>query len=340
MSGCSFRVLLASLCGAALAVLAGPDAANAGRLRVGVQKSGTFGWELAVIRARGFDREAGLDIDVVDLASTEAGKVAMAGGAVDVALLDWLWVSRERGLGHRLVFSPYSSAAGSVMVPAASPARDLAGLKGLSLGVAGGPLDKSWLLLQAYAARGGLDLPHQARVLYGAPPLLAEKAADGEIDATLQFWNFSAALERRGFRSLVDMRDVERSLGASGPVAMVGFVFDEALAADRAADVAALLSASRRAKEVLAADPAAWPPVMAAIGQPPEAAETFRLRYAEGVPRRPLAEERRDAGLLYATLAKAGGPALTGPAEALDAGTYYDPGRELGREPARDPGKP
>lgn len=326
MSARSLRAGTTGFCALVLATCLYGGSVSAARLRVGVQKSGSFGWELAVIRARGFDRDAGLEIEVVDLASTEAGKIALAGGAVDVVLSDWLWVSRERGLGLHLVFSPYSSAAGSVMVPADSPATGLAGLKGRSLGVAGGPLDKSWLLLQAYAKRDGLDLARDARVFYGAPPLLAEKAAQGEVDATLQFWNFCAVLEGRGFRSLVDVRDVERGLGASGPVAMVGFVFDEALAAAHPAEVAALLSASRRAKDVLAADPAQWPPIMASSGQPPEAAETFRLRYAEGVPRRPLAEEERDAALLFKMLAAVGGSALTGPGDALALGTYYRPG--------------
>lgn len=315
-----------ALWGLALGALLGPVSAEAERIRLGVQKSGTFGWELEVIQARGFDKDAGLEMEIVDLASPEAGKIAIAGGAVDVVLSDWLWVSRERGLGHKLVFSPYSSAVGSVMVKAAGGVTTLAGLKGLRLGVAGGPLDKSWLLLQAFATRQGLDLSHDVEIAYGAPPLLAEKAAQGELDATLQFWTFSAGLEQRGFRSLLDIRDVERALGVTGPVAMVGFVFDEGFAARHPSAIASLLRISRQAKDRLSTDKEAWPAIMTAIGQKPEAAETFRLRYAEGVPNRPLAEEEHDAGVLYATLAAVGGPRLVGSANTLDPGTYYRPG--------------
>ena len=61
-----------------------------------------------------------------------------------------------------------------------SPARELGGgpiaaladLQGKTLGVAGGPLDKSWLLLQAYAERSGADIAKRSRVVFGAPPLL------------------------------------------------------------------------------------------------------------------------------------------------------------------------
>jgi len=35
----------------------------------------------------------------------------------DIIVSDWLWVSRERGLGAKLTFYPYSSALGAVMVP-------------------------------------------------------------------------------------------------------------------------------------------------------------------------------------------------------------------------------
>ncbi len=137
-------------------------AAGAETLRLGVQKTGTFAWELAIIKAEGLDKQAGLDIEVAELASPEAGKIALIGGSVDMILSDLLWVARERSLGARLVFAPYSSALGALMVPGASPINDLANLKGHKLAVAGRPLDKSWLLLQALAERSNIDLKSQA----------------------------------------------------------------------------------------------------------------------------------------------------------------------------------
>ena len=114
-----------------------------------------------------------------ELASTEAGKIALKGGAADIILSDWLWVARERALGDALVFYPYSSTLGAVMVPAQSSIRTIDDLKGKTIAVAGGPIDKSWLLLQAFARRSGLDLRKQATPVYGAPPLLSQKALQG-----------------------------------------------------------------------------------------------------------------------------------------------------------------
>jgi len=127
--------------------LAAAQAAAADRIRIAVQKTGTLAWELDVIKSHGIDRDLDLAIERTDLASTEAGKVALKGGAADVMLSDWLWVARERSLGDKLVFYPSSSTLGAVMAPAQSAIHEAVDLKGRKLAVAGGPLDKSWLLL-------------------------------------------------------------------------------------------------------------------------------------------------------------------------------------------------
>ena len=131
---------------------------DAQTIRVAVQKTGTFAWELAVIRAHGLDKQVNLSIQLLELASPEAGKIALRAGSADIIISDWLWVSRERSLGAKLTFYPYSSALGAVMVPNASPIRNLADLRGRKLAVAGGPIDKSWLLLQAALKQDGTDL--------------------------------------------------------------------------------------------------------------------------------------------------------------------------------------
>ncbi len=71
-------------------------------IRVAVQKTGTFAWELAVIRAHGLDTQADLSLQVQELASPEAGKIALRAGSADIIISDWLWVSRERALGAKL----------------------------------------------------------------------------------------------------------------------------------------------------------------------------------------------------------------------------------------------
>jgi NitT/TauT family transport system substrate-binding protein len=322
-------LMLSSSLLVALVLAVAADAAAADRIRLAAQKTGTLAWELDVIRAHGLDRKRGLEITTIELASTEAGKIALKGGSVDLMLSDWLWVARERSLGDTLVFYPSSSLLGAVMVPAHAKIRDIADLKGRKLAVAGGPIDKSWLLLQALARRGGIDLRKEATIVYGAPPLLSQKALQGETDATLTYWNFCAELESRGLERAIAMNDAMKRLGAKGPVAMVGYTFDSAFATRNRSAVDNFLGAAREAKEILATSDSEWQRLAPRIGTAEAGAlAVYRKRYAEGIAHRPLADEEADAAGLYRVLAEIGGADLTGPARELAPGTFYRPDGE------------
>ena len=300
------------------------DAGAADRIRLAVQRTGTLSWELDVLKTHGLDKKADLQIEALELASPEAGKIAIKGGSADMFLSDWLYVARERALGDALVFYPSSSTVGAVMVPAASPIKDVGDLKGRKVAVAGGPLDKNWLLLQGLARRSGLDLRRQTTVVYGAPPLLSQKAMQGEHDATLTFWNFCAELEAKGYRRAIAMDDVMRSLGAKGAVAILGYTFDGAWAAKNRSAVDRFLAAVREAKEILASSEAEWRRLAPRVGVSDLATlAIYRQRYSEGIVRRSLAEEEADARALYGVLAEVGGTELVGPARELNPGTFY-----------------
>ena len=307
-----------------LAVLFNCQAGGAETLHLAVQKTGTFAWELAIIRARGLDKKAGLDIQVTELGSSEAVKIALLGRSADIILSDWLWVARQRHLGGRLVFSPYSTALGAVMVRAGSTIKDLAGLKGKTIAVAGGPLDKSWLLLQAFAREKHFAIASEANVIYGAPALLFQKAVNGEADATLTYWNFCVSLESRGFRRLIEMEEVEKRLGAKGPVAMIGYVFDESYARTHAATLALFFKIAAEAKEILAHSDADWETIARQNGISGEAQlALYKKSYSDGIPRRPLEEEAADAKVLYHALVQTGGADFAGLAKEFDEETYY-----------------
>jgi NitT/TauT family transport system substrate-binding protein len=300
--------------------------ANAETIRLAIQKTGTVAWELAVIRAHGLDKKADLELAVLELASPEAGKIALRAGSADIIVSDWLWVSRERALGARLAFYPYSNALGAIMVPAASSLKSLADLKGKSLAVAGGPIDKSWLLVQAALRQDGIDLRTQATINYGAPALIAEKAARGEFDASLNFWNFSAALQAKGMRRLAGVADILPKLGVNGTPAMIGYVFDETWAAKNRSAVERFLEATRKAKEILANSDVDWQRIAPLIGtSDPATLAVYRDRYREGIPRRPIADDEADARTIYRVLAQVGGAELVGPAPELAPGTFYRP---------------
>lgn len=312
--------------GLALIVALACENAGAEPLHIGVQRTGTFAWQLDVITRHGLARESGLDLTIQEFASPEAGKLALNGGTVDVAVVDWLWVARERALGHRLQFYPYSTAVGAVMVKANSPLKRLSDLRGRSLAVAGGALDKSWLIVRAAAERRGIDLARDANLMFGAPPLLYEKLRQGEADANLNFWNFCARLESQGYRRLYDVREAEAELGLSQPIALIGYAFSEQFLSAHPGTIDRFLAAARRADQILLESDGEWEalrPLMAVEDQ--ATFEAYRAIGRDTVPRRSINDEEADARKLFSLLAQIGGAELVGPLQELDEHLYYRP---------------
>lgn len=293
-------------------------------VRVGVLKFGTVNWELDTIKHNKLDEKYGVDVDIRFFAGEDATNVAMMAGDVDVIVSDWLWVSRQRASGADLTMVPYSTAVGALMVRDDSPIKTLADLKGKKIGVAGGPLDKSWLLIQGLAKQQlSEDLAAQNEIAYGAPPLLAEKAQQGELDAVLNFWHYCARLEANGFRRLISANDASQALGASGAVSALGYIFHDAWADAHPAAIEGFIKASNDAKALLGSSDDEWlrlAPIIKAEGQE---LSVLRDRYREGIPNRPVAEEEKDAEKLYSVLADLGGEKLVGPSPVMMAGTFW-----------------
>jgi NitT/TauT family transport system substrate-binding protein len=303
------------------------DAANT--VKIGVLKFGTVSWLLDTIEANGLDKAEGIELNVVPLASTQATTVGLQGRSVNLIATDWLWVSRERSSGADFTFVPFTTALGAIMVPPDSPIKTLADLKGKRLGVAGGPLDKSWLLIVAYALRtANLDLRTETTQEYGAPPLLSERAKQGRIDAVLNFWPYAARLEAEGFTELIDLEEVVRELGARGEVSMVGYVFRDQWADKNLKAIQGFLRAAKRANEMLATSDAEWDrlkPLMAENDPTFNEAtfEALRRRYREGIPERSSASDEADAKILYQFLRELGGTRLVGSGTELAPGTFW-----------------
>ena len=307
-------------------------------LRIGLQKTGTFAWQLDVIRRHNLDSIAGLDLKITEYASPDAGKLALNSGSVDLALVDWLWVARSRALGARVQFYPYSSAVGAIMVKSDSSLHSMGDLKGRVLAVAGGPLDKNWLIVQAAAIRQGIDLKRVVTLQYGAPPLMFQKLLQGEAEAGLNYWNFCARLQAQGYRPLLDVRDAEIALGLKEPVALLGYAFTEDFVAHHKSTIDRFIAMAQKANDIMRRSDAEWDalrPLMNAEDQ--ETFEAYRDQTREGMPRRTIAAEQADARALFKTLAGIGGAELVGPLQELDPGLYYqtphyqDPAPEAGR---------
>ena len=317
-----FYVLLAFLIVELSAVSWADEAAD---IRVGVLKFGTVNWELDVIRDQSLDQQQGVKLEVVPLATKNASTVALQGGAVDVIVSDWLWVSRQRAQGRAYTFVPYSKAVGAVMVRPDAGIVDLAALRGKRLGVAGGPVDKSWLLLRAYSKKTlGADLSEWVEPNFAAPPLLNQLALRGELPAVLNFWHYTARLKAAGLQQLVAISEVLSALGVEEEVPLIGWVFDEGWAEQHPEAVRGFLRASQEAKGLLAASDALWETLRPAMKAEDQA--TFialRDGYRAGIPRRFGEQEIAAASKVYEILAREGGERLVGKQSSLSPGTFW-----------------
>lgn len=312
---------------AALVVCATTAAAETPVLRAAVLQYGTVNWELDSIKHNGFDIANGFELEVQGMAGGPAAKVAFQGGEADVIVSDWLWVARQRAEGKDFIFIPYSKAVGALMVAGDSPATSLEDMKGKKIGIAGGPLDKSWLILQAYADKvHGMDLAGETEQVFGAPPLIFKTALQGETDGAINFWHFLAKMETGGMKPLITVDVAATELGLDPETPLLGYVMRGEMLRDNPELVQGLAAASRATKDLLATDDAEWDRLRPRMKANSDAQfEALKAGFRAGIPADAPVDEEAAARML-ALMADLGGEKLIGSATTLPEGVFVQPG--------------
>ena len=301
-------------------------AAKPAQIRVGVLAFGTVSWELDTVKFHGLDKQHGVEIIVTELSGKNASAVALQGAAVEAIVTDWIWVSRKRSSGADYTFVPHSAAVGGLVVHPDSGIDALDDLRGRKLGIAGGPVDKSWLMLRAYAKKTmGTDLEQAVEPTYAAPPLLNKILLARDLPAVLNFWHYTARLKGAGMRELVSVESMMPVLGVDRVPPVIGWVFSEKWAASNPGAVRGFLDSLRAAKEILATSNSEWERLRPRMrADSPEILHALRDAYRAGIPTSFNDEDIAAAEQLFATLAQYGGSELVGDSKALAPGTFWD----------------
>lgn len=294
-------------------------------VRVGVLKYGTVNWEIDVIKHHQLDKKFQFDLRVTALASKNASAVALQSKAVDIILSDWLWVNRQRFEQRMYTMYPTSMATGGLYVSANSTVKSLADLKGKKVGIAGGAVDKSWLLLQAYSQQKfGLDLNKQSKPTYAVPPLLNRLMLRGDLDAAINFWHYGARLKAAGYETLVTIPQMLAEFGIDTQIPLLGWVFDQAWANEHPEAITRFLQASLEAKQILLSSDEEWQRIRSLIkAENAEVFNSLKKDYRAGVLREFGDKELAASQQVFDILAEQGGSALVGKATALSDGTFW-----------------
>ncbi len=292
-------------------------------VRAATLKIGTVNWELATIIENGLDEKHGFNLEMVPYADNGATRVAVEGDEADMAVADWIWVARQNADGKDYVVVPYSKAVGGIVVPKDSTATSLKDLAGGKIGIAGGPLDKSWLILRAYAQQEyGMDLKADTEQVFGAPPLIFKSGLGGELNGAINFWHFLAKMKAAGMKELLSVQTAATELGLNTDTPLLGYYFKQSYLDANPSLAQAFYNASRDAKDLLASDPAAWEAVRPAMNANNDAQfEQLKNDWLAGVPARGPVDADGAAAFLK-VMFDLGGADLVGGASTVPEGLF------------------
>ena len=300
-------------------VLAQPE------VRVGVLKFGTVNWEIDVIKHHQLDKKYQFKLSVTSLASKNASAVALQSDAVDIILSDWFWVNRQRFEHKNYTLFPTSIATGGLYVAAGAAIESLPELKGKTIGIAGGAVDKNWLLLQAYSQKKyGLNLKTEVEPVFAAPPLLNRLMLRGDLTSAINFWHYGARLKAAGYKQLVTVPEMLAELGVDAQIPLLGWVFDQRWAKEQPDAVKGFLQASLEAKQILFSSELEWLRISHLIkAENPAVFAALKQDYRAGLLRQFGTKELAASKQVFEILAKQGGSALVGKATTLSDGTFW-----------------
>ncbi|CAN0492233.1 unnamed protein product, partial [Laminaria digitata] len=209
--------------------------------------------------------------------------------------------------------------------PKGSGVTSLKDLAGGKIGIAGGPLDKSWLILRAYAQKEyGMDLKAETEQVFGAPPLIFKSGLSGDLQGAINFWHFLAKMKAAGMEEVISVETAGKALGLNTDTPLLGYYMKESFLAANPGLAQALYDASRDAKDLLASDDAAWEAIRPIMNAKTDAQfNQLKSDWLAGTPARgPV--DIDGANKMLALMYDLGGADLVGKATTVPDGLFAD----------------
>ena len=230
-------------------------------LRFAVISSGSQTEVPFAIRHASLDKKYGINVEIIDFAAPGQQYTLFRSGAADIATGNFVDLLRQRKGGNAIQaihgFQAYSN---MLVAKPNSPIKDFADLKGKRIGNFGTTF-LDWLLVRAAGKKAyNVDLQTDANLVQGAPPLLNQFLARGEVDAALQFSSLTLAPIARGEqRVLIDLPALMKAAGFRSDLFYVQWMITEKWAKANPQAMTRLSGMLSEAYALLKRDDGLWP---------------------------------------------------------------------------------
>ena len=298
---------------------------NSNTIKIAVLKFGSVNWELDVISHHKLDKKNNINIKKVVMTNKDAATIAFLSKTVDIFITDWIWVHKQRYKENLVTFTPYSNAAGALMVKEDSNIKNFTDLKSKKVGVAGGSLDKSWLFLRAYGIKKyGFDPLTFFNTSFAAPPLINGLLRNNELDAGFNYWNYTARLNSKGFHNLITVDTILPYIGITGELPLIGYVFREDFEKKNSVAIENFIKSSKEARNILLNSDKEWNRIYRKTGATNSIMlEKIRNYFRQGIPSNDYFTMHQNMKTAFKILVNIAGKQLVGDAESLAPGTFW-----------------
>ncbi len=257
----AFATLSLAVVVAAAADIDGARSQGAPTLRFAVIGSGGQTEVPFAIQQAGLDKKYGINIEIIDFVAPGQQYNMFRSGAADIAGGNFIDLLRQRKGGNAIQaihgFQGYNNV---FVVKPNSSIKAFTDLKGRKVGTFGTTF-LDWLIARAAGKKAyNVDLQTDASLVPGAPPLLNQFLARGEVDATLQFSSLTLApIARNEQRMLIDLPALMKAAGFRSDLLYLQWMITEKWARANPEAVTKLPAMLHEAYAVLKRDDGLWP---------------------------------------------------------------------------------
>jgi NitT/TauT family transport system substrate-binding protein len=257
----AFATLAIALAAAAAADAGGAPGQGAPTLRFAVIGSAGQTEVPFALQQAGLDKKYGINIEIIDFAAPGQQYNMFRSGAADIAGGNFIDLLRQRKGGNAIQaihgFQGYNNA---FVVRPNSSVKAFADLRGRKVGTFGTTF-LDWLIVRAAGKKAyNVDLQNDATLVSGAPPLLNQFLARGEVDATLQFSSLTLApIARSEQRVLIDLPALMKAAGFRSDLFYVQWMITEKWAKANPQALTRLPKMLSEAYALLNRDDGLWP---------------------------------------------------------------------------------